>query len=335
MPHFKTPPNKSDLMAKLRSRLENIVPLADEPDFFAKDETLMRFLTARDWDLKEAEKQLKSTIEWRRKYKPLDVDCTWCHEKPGYHSMRQVGFDLAGRPVIYSCFAQVAVNKNNVDDLVAHCVFIIENAQRCMLREGVNTWVFICDCTGVNLPMCNPKLGYGCVQVMSNYYPERLESVLCINHSTAFQNVWKAISVFLYPKTREKVKLIKKKKQLETFEKIFPSELVEWLVEEIKRNKNKANLVNQRQFWKPPATLSDTHDPRGCRTYVQLYIENRITAHRPHPNIQDHENGKELRATLEPVEIEEENDDSSDTASNKDFDMPEEYRIPTTCEGLS
>lgn len=56
---------------------------------------LFRFLKARNWDVKEAEKQLRGTIEWRRQYKPLTVDCRWCHDHPGYHSMVSfVGFIL-------------------------------------------------------------------------------------------------------------------------------------------------------------------------------------------------------------------------------------------------
>jgi len=47
----------------------------------------MRFLKARDWDVDEAEKLLKATVEWRRTYQPLHVDCSWCHEKPGFHSV--------------------------------------------------------------------------------------------------------------------------------------------------------------------------------------------------------------------------------------------------------
>ena len=60
---------------------------------------------------------------------------------------RQVGHDEAGRPVIYSNFAQAATHKNSVEDSVAHVTYLIENAKRTM-SPGVSSWVFVIDCTG-------------------------------------------------------------------------------------------------------------------------------------------------------------------------------------------
>jgi len=51
---------------------------------------LLRFLKAREWNVGEAEKQLKETVEWRRQIDPLNVDCRWCHERPGYHCIVRI-----------------------------------------------------------------------------------------------------------------------------------------------------------------------------------------------------------------------------------------------------
>ena len=48
---------------------------------------LLRFLKARDWNVEDAKKQLKETVEWRRVLNPLNVDCRWCHDSPGYHGV--------------------------------------------------------------------------------------------------------------------------------------------------------------------------------------------------------------------------------------------------------
>lgn len=60
---------------------------------------------------------------------------------------RQVGFDEAGRPVIYSNFAQANLRHNTSEDTICHCTYLIENAKRTM-PPGVSTWVFVIDCTG-------------------------------------------------------------------------------------------------------------------------------------------------------------------------------------------
>lgn len=48
---------------------------------------LLRFLRGRGWNMKDAEKQLRSAIEWRRERRPSLLDCRWCHERAGYHAL--------------------------------------------------------------------------------------------------------------------------------------------------------------------------------------------------------------------------------------------------------
>ena len=48
---------------------------------------LRRFLVARDYRVDDAEKLLKATTEWRREYRPASVQCSWCHDRPGFHCM--------------------------------------------------------------------------------------------------------------------------------------------------------------------------------------------------------------------------------------------------------
>ncbi|CAH8582952.1 unnamed protein product [Schistosoma intercalatum] len=65
----------------------NIIPLPNEPDFATCDDTLTRFLVARNYVVEDAFKQLKTAVEWRREYQPLTIQCKWCHETPGFHSV--------------------------------------------------------------------------------------------------------------------------------------------------------------------------------------------------------------------------------------------------------
>ena len=48
---------------------------------------LRRYLVAREWDVDEAEIQLKETLEWRLETKPQTVQCATCIETPGSHAM--------------------------------------------------------------------------------------------------------------------------------------------------------------------------------------------------------------------------------------------------------
>lgn len=153
----------------------------------------------------------------------------------------------------------------------------------------------------MTLPSCNPKLGYGVTQVMSTHYPERLGLAISVNHSPVFQGIWNATKVFLCPKTAAKMTLPGNKRKIkETFDKYFSEELSDWLLTEIKLNKQEPLPQSQIRFWEKPKQLGD-HDPRGCPSYVAKYIDSlprghtsatsatcsRSRAHKPHPNIVD------------------------------------------------
>jgi hypothetical protein len=51
-----------------------------------------------------AVKQLTESLEWRAEYKPLNITCTYCEERPGYHSWRQIGFDKEVRTLVCERF---------------------------------------------------------------------------------------------------------------------------------------------------------------------------------------------------------------------------------------
>nr|KAG5712240.1 hypothetical protein BaRGS_014590 [Batillaria attramentaria] len=266
--------DKSEMIRELKERVAQLEPLEDEPDFFTSEETIIRYLKSRDWKLEEAERMLMDTVEYRRRTRPLRLDCSFCHSRPGFHSMRQVGHDEAGRPVMFANFAQASTHRNSAEDAVCHVTYLIENAKRSMAL-GISTWVFVMDCTGMTLSSCNPKLAYAVSNVLSNHYPEHLGTVICLNHSPVFHGVWKAIKQFVPPQTAAKVKLVRSKAKIaEVFSKHFSPELAAWLKEEIALNKQKPLPKEQLEFWNAPSTGSGkAHDPRGCPTYVSEYLE--------------------------------------------------------------
>ncbi|KAK0045849.1 SEC14 cytosolic factor [Biomphalaria pfeifferi] len=301
---------KGDAIVALKQRMTRVTPLQDEPNFATSDETIVRFLKANDWKYKDAEKALLSTVEYRRQTRPLTVDCQYCHTRPGFHSMRQVGFDESGRPVMYSSFAQASVHKNTVEDLVTHVTYLIENAKVTM-NSGVTTWVFVID--WMTMGACNPKLGYNVTSILSSHYPERLGMVICVNISPVFHGVWKAIKKLLSPGTVSKVRLVRSESKIrQVFGTFFSDELSAWLLEEIALNKCKPLSRGQLEFWNPPSGES-RHDPRGTLSYVHGYINQfkledahvfpgHPKKHLPHPNIIDALSAVVAAVSLTPSE---------------------------------
>lgn len=54
-----------------------------------------------------------------------------------------------GRPVVYSSFSQCTARQNNIDDVIEHVTYLIENATKVM-KVGVMQWVFVIDCAGTS-----------------------------------------------------------------------------------------------------------------------------------------------------------------------------------------
>lgn len=152
--------------------------------------------------------------------------------------------------------------------------------------------------TGMSINTCDTKMGSGVIDVFSNYYPERLGKIVCLNHNPIFHGLYQAVKVFIDPNTAQKMKLVRnKEKMVKNFKKLFSDELSEWLQEEIRLNKVEPIPESQVRFWEGNAD----HDPRGCPSYVKEYVEPlvgtticKVTTPLPHPNLVDQCEGKEL-----------------------------------------
>ncbi|VDL99737.1 unnamed protein product [Schistocephalus solidus] len=155
----------------LREKLEDVELPEGEPDLLKDDSMLWRYLKARSGNIEEAQKMVRKSIEWRRTYKPYAIDCQWCHQKPGLHSLRQVGFDEAGRPVLYSSFTQAATSRNTAAEAISHLTYVLENAVKSM-PDGVSQWVLVFDCSGM-------FLFFPCIWKVEKFAPSLLGGMQC------------------------------------------------------------------------------------------------------------------------------------------------------------
>ncbi|VDD75458.1 unnamed protein product [Mesocestoides corti] len=135
------------LVDQLREELKAEELPVDEPDLLNDDVILWNYLKARNSSVSQAAAMLRKSIEWRRVVRPREIRCSGCCLKPGTHSIRQVGFDNAGRPIIYSSFTQATTQRNSTADAMAHLIYVLENAIRTM-PPGISQWILVIDCQG-------------------------------------------------------------------------------------------------------------------------------------------------------------------------------------------
>ncbi|TPP65612.1 hypothetical protein FGIG_07510 [Fasciola gigantica] len=79
-------PDISNLVQQLR-RETNDLTLPEEPEVLKKDETYIRFLKSRNWDLTASEKMLRKSVVWRSEFQPSTMQCTTCSSYPGAHTL--------------------------------------------------------------------------------------------------------------------------------------------------------------------------------------------------------------------------------------------------------
>ncbi|XP_071958356.1 uncharacterized protein [Antedon mediterranea] len=269
MPAEPSDKEKEEKMKELLYRMQDV---EDDEGFAKMENTRMRYLVGYEWDLEEAEIRLRDTVQWRKERRPLEADCKYCEDQPGFHAWRQVGHDKTGRPVIYSCFAQASTQHYTAEDNVQHLLHLAENAKRSMLQDACR-WVWVLDVTGMTLSACNPRLGSAVNSVIATHYTERLGNVIIVNHGWLFEGAWKAIKIFVHKNTLAKARLARGDNKIEKcFEEFFDPSLTRWFLQELRLNKHKPMLPSQKSFWKPPDD-PDSHDPRGCPDYVRNYLD--------------------------------------------------------------
>jgi hypothetical protein len=73
-PHVTTKEQLEDEhTAKIVELRKVLGPLEGHIAIFCSDDCLVRYLKARNWNVKAAEKMLKNTIKWREAYKPEEI----------------------------------------------------------------------------------------------------------------------------------------------------------------------------------------------------------------------------------------------------------------------
>jgi hypothetical protein len=226
------------------------------------DACLVRYLRARNWDLAKAESMIRETIKWRTSVRPQDFSCEPCQENPYSHSMRQVGWDVNGHPVMYSVLAPKCVR--NPEQNVHHLTWMLERTVR-NLPVGVSKWVWVIDLHGFKFSDASPSQGKMSSKILSDHYPERLAKAFIVDGPAIFRGFWSICKTVLSKETVEKVDLFSFKKAEAKFAEWFDDEMMQWMLTEMRENREKKKFAD-RIWWGP--NVDSDHDPRGIKAYV-------------------------------------------------------------------
>nr|KAJ0202180.1 hypothetical protein LSAT_V11C600336930 [Lactuca sativa] len=178
----------------------------DEFSRFCSDESISRYLRARNWNVKKAVKMLESSLIWRMNYKPEEI--RWEHvaaEAETGKIYRSSFTDKKGRVVLV--MRPKFQNSKSTKSQIKYLVYCMENAIQ-NLPSDQEQMIWLIDFHGFNLSNISINSTKETANILQNQYPERLGLAILYNPPKFFEPFYKMVKPFLEPKTANKVKFV-------------------------------------------------------------------------------------------------------------------------------
>jgi len=182
-------------------------PLTGKAEQYANDACLKRYLRARNWNLKKAEKMMRDSLAWRESYKPEEIRWSDIAGETETGKTYRASFnDKQGHTVLVMHPARQ--NTNAQAGQIKQLVYSLENAIL-NLPEGQEQMIWLIDFKGWGLKQSTPiSTARETANILQNHYPERLYVAILYNPPRVFEAFWTIVKPFLDPKTFRKVKFV-------------------------------------------------------------------------------------------------------------------------------
>ncbi|KAG9290508.1 hypothetical protein G9A89_002483 [Geosiphon pyriformis] len=202
-------PEEEEKLKALKDYVETILLPVGDPRYeverrWVSDQCLKRYLRAAKWNLREAKQRVLETLEWRRDYKPDQIDPKEVEPECVTGKIHFNGFDRHGRPILY--LRPGLENTKAGPRQIKNTVFAFERGINLMPAQ-VETIVLLVDFDKTSLKS-SPGIGIAkeFVHILGSHYPERLGLACVIDAPWYFSTFYKLISPFIDNVTKEKFK---------------------------------------------------------------------------------------------------------------------------------
>ncbi|CRK92712.1 CLUMA_CG006247, isoform A [Clunio marinus] len=188
------------------------------------DHFLLRWLRARQWNPENAEKMLRESMEWRKKWSVDELDK---YIPPAvfkdYIPHGTTGFDKEGSPIIIIPFSGIDVwgilHSAEKVDIVKNTIRLLESFMKIAYKQSLDygpearkfTVIFDMDNFSMKQYAYRPaaELVITTFQMYSNNYPEILKYCYVINAPKIFSFAFNIVKKFLDEYTISKIKIYK------------------------------------------------------------------------------------------------------------------------------
>ncbi|GKD41781.1 phosphatidylinositol transfer protein 3-like protein, partial [Tanacetum coccineum] len=156
---------------------------------FCSDASILRYLRARNWNVKKAVKMLEGSLIWRMSYKPEEI--IWEHvaaEAETGKIYRSNYKDKNGRVVLV--MRPAFQNSKSVKGQIKYLVYCMENAIL-NLPLDQEQMIWLIDFNGFNLSNISIKSTKETAFILQDQYPERLGLAILYNPPKFFEPFYK------------------------------------------------------------------------------------------------------------------------------------------------
>jgi hypothetical protein len=111
------------------------------------------------------------------------------------------------------------------------------------------TYVWVLDFAGFHPRHLSPGVGRASLALFSDQYPERLQLAIIVDAPALFRGLWLALKPFIDRQTCKKIIFTRRAHSNKLFERIFPTELCQWLAKELRDVRDK-QLAREKEWWR-------------------------------------------------------------------------------------
>jgi len=174
------------------------------------DKQLLRFMRAREFNVKKALKLLEDDVEWRKANAGRKIHHSMTEHVMPFLAKRLVrvcGRDKSGRPVVVLRNGEFFPRRvKDSMEVVNIFIFFVEGLVQLIEACGFMEFTAIADMGGWSLTEnFSLPVAQLLAQMLQNHFPERLRYAFVINNPWAFSAAWNLISPFLEDRVKAKV----------------------------------------------------------------------------------------------------------------------------------
>jgi hypothetical protein len=208
----RTPgPKEQDLINQFRVQLKASSKNYVAFESWLTDETLHRFLIARQYSVVKAVKLIESALVWREKRNPNRF---LPRPGPKFEALFEVemttgkmyiaGFDRWGRTVIV--FNNTVQNTTSHNDQMDYLSWLLETAILLSAARSVDKYVIFMHLDSFSFFNCPPmKTTHETVMMLTSAYPERLGHMVCYHAPSVFHTVFNSLKPWIDKRTCDKL----------------------------------------------------------------------------------------------------------------------------------